>query len=67
MNVAGRDERDVILRPAEVAAMFHVRVQTLGSWERKGWIKALWTPGRGQRRYRLSEVREALEKSRPTI
>ena len=56
-------ERDVILTPKEIAEMFHVKVHTVGSWEKKGWLRVAFRTIGGQRRYRLSDVRDALARS----
>jgi len=49
-----------LLTPAEVAAMFRVNAKTVTRWARSGRLSAIKTMG-GPRRYRLSEVRRAVE------
>ena len=53
---------DKLLTPAEVAAMFRVNAKTVTRWARSGRLSAIKTMG-GHRRYRLSEVRRAVEAS----
>lgn len=50
---------DALLTPAEVAAMFRVNPKTVTRWARSGKISAIRTMG-GHRRFRASEVTEAL-------
>jgi excisionase family DNA binding protein len=68
-RVAGRADRmmpdeesvnDRLLTPAEVAEMFRVNPKTVTRWARTGRLRAIKTIG-GHRRYRLSEVRKAVE------
>jgi excisionase family DNA binding protein len=51
---------DRLLTPAEVAEMFRVNPKTVTRWARTGRLQAIKTIG-GHRRYRLSEVRKAVE------
>ena len=51
---------DRLLTPAEVAEMFRVNPKTVTRWARTGRLRAIKTIG-GHRRYRLSEVRKAVE------
>lgn len=53
-------EPDVLLTPAEVAALFRVNPKTVTRWARAGKISAIRTLG-GHRRFRSSEVRRFLE------
>lgn len=53
-------EPDVLLTPAEVAAMFRVNPKTVTRWARAGKISAIRTLG-GHRRFRSSEIRRFLE------
>jgi excisionase family DNA binding protein len=55
--------QEVLLTPAEVAAMFRVDPKTVTRWAKAGKITAIRTLG-GHRRYRQSEV-QALLKSIP--
>jgi excisionase family DNA binding protein len=55
-------DADKLLTPAEVAAMFRVNAKTVTRWARSGRLSAIKTMG-GHRRYRLSEVRRAVEAS----
>jgi excisionase family DNA binding protein len=52
----GVHDPDVLLTPAEVAAMFGVDPKTVTRWARAGKIGAVRTLG-GHRRYRAGEVR----------
>jgi excisionase family DNA binding protein len=45
----------VLLRPSEVANLFHVNPRTVTRWARTGKLTTIRTVG-GHRRYRLSEV-----------
>ena len=51
---------DPLLTPSEVAEMFRVNPKTVTRWARTGRLQAIKTIG-GHRRYRLSEVRKAVE------
>ena len=51
---------DRLLTPSEVADMFRVNPKTVTRWARTGRLQAIKTIG-GHRRYRLSEVRKAVE------
>ena len=51
---------DRLLTPAEVAEMFRVNPKTVTRWARTGRLRAIKTIG-GHRRYRLTEVRKAVE------
>jgi excisionase family DNA binding protein len=51
---------DRLLTPSEVAEMFRVNPKTVTRWARTGRLRAIKTIG-GHRRYRLSEVRKAVE------
>jgi excisionase family DNA binding protein len=53
---------DRLLTPAEVAEMFRVNPKTVTRWARTGRLQAIKTIG-GHRRYRLSEVRKAVEEA----
>ena len=53
-------DADKLLTPAEVAAMFRVNAKTVTRWARSGRLSAIKTMN-GHRRYRLSEVRRAVE------
>ena len=50
---------EVLLTPAEVAALFRVDPKTVTRWAAAGRIGSLRTPG-GHRRFRESEVRALL-------
>jgi excisionase family DNA binding protein len=56
---------DRLLTPAEVAEMFRVNPKTVTRWARTGRLQAIKTIG-GHRRYRLSEVRKAVEEANQT-
>ena len=47
---------DVLMTPAEVAAMFRVSPKTVARWSRAGKLTALRTLG-GHRRFRVEEVK----------
>jgi excisionase family DNA binding protein len=53
-------QRDALLTPAEVAALFRVNPKTVTRWARAGKITAIRTLG-GHRRFRASEIRRCLE------
>ena len=50
-----RNEPEVLLTPAEVAALFRVDPKTVTRWAKAGRLTAIRTLG-GHRRYRQSEV-----------
>ena len=52
-------DTQVLLTPAEVAALFRVDPKTVTRWANTGKLTSLRTPG-GHRRYRESEVRKLL-------
>lgn len=52
-------ERDRLLTPGEVAALFRVDPKTVTRWAAAGRIGSIRTPG-GHRRFRESEVRTLL-------
>ncbi len=56
--------QEVLLTPAEVAALFRVDPKTVTRWAKAGKLTAIRTLG-GHRRYRQSEV-HALLKAVPT-
>jgi excisionase family DNA binding protein len=56
---------DRLLTPAEVAEMFRVNPKTVTRWARTGRLQAIKTIG-GHRRYRLSEVRKAVDAANET-
>lgn len=47
---------DVLMTPAEVAALFRVSPKTVARWSRAGKLTAIRTLG-GHRRFRIEEVR----------
>jgi len=53
-------QRDDLLTPAEVAALFRVNPKTVTRWARAGKITAIRTLG-GHRRFRASEIKRCLE------
>lgn len=55
-----RSDREELLTPAEVAAMFRVNPKTVTRWARAGKISAIRTLG-GHRRFRAEEIRKFLE------
>lgn len=54
------NDSEVLLTPAEVAAIFRVDPKTVTRWAKSGKITAIRTLG-GHRRYRRSEVHKLLE------
>ncbi|HRW19611.1 MAG TPA: BldC family transcriptional regulator [Dermatophilaceae bacterium] len=58
--MTGSEERDPLLTPGEVAALFRVDPKTVTRWAKAGKLTAIRTLG-GHRRYRSSEVRRLLE------
>jgi excisionase family DNA binding protein len=63
--VPGEAADDPLLTPSEVAEMFRVNPKTVTRWARTGRLQAIKTIG-GHRRYRLSEVRKAVEAANAT-
>jgi len=57
-------EKEKLLKPGEVAAMFRVDPKTVGRWALTGKLSSIKTPG-GHRRYRASEVKALLEEGLP--
>jgi excisionase family DNA binding protein len=55
-------EAEVLLTPAEVAAIFRVDPKTVTRWAKSGKLTAIRTLG-GHRRYRKSEVQNLLSVS----
>jgi len=53
-------DAEVLLTPAEVAALFRVDPKTVTGWAQAGKLTSIRTLG-GHRRYRESEVRELLK------
>ena len=53
------EQRDRLMTPGEVAALFRVDPKTVTRWAVAGRIGSLRTPG-GHRRFRESEVRALL-------
>jgi excisionase family DNA binding protein len=58
MNTTAFDT-EVLLTPAEVAAMFRVDPKTVARWAKAGKLSSVRTLG-GHRRYREAEVRNLL-------
>ena len=57
-----RVDSEVLLTPAEVAAIFRVDPKTVTRWAKSGKLTAIRTLG-GHRRYRQSEVQDLLKKN----
>jgi excisionase family DNA binding protein len=57
-------EHEVLLTPAEVAALFRVDPKTVTRWAKAGKLNAIRTLG-GHRRYRQSEVEKLLREATP--
>jgi len=62
--LADRIDSEVLLTPAEVAAMFRVDPKTVTRWAKSGKLTAIRTLG-GHRRYRQSEVQDLLKLNNP--
>jgi excisionase family DNA binding protein len=58
------DNRDRLMTPGEVAALFRVDPKTVTRWAMAGRIGSVRTPG-GHRRFRESEVRALLRGDEP--
>ena len=58
----GNGNRERLLTPAEVAALFRVDPKTVTRWAKSGKLSSIRTLG-GHRRYWESEVRRLLEQS----
>lgn len=58
-------DAEVLLTPAEVAALFRVDPKTVTRWAKAGKLTSIRTLG-GHRRYRESEVKELLQ-NRPKV
>ena len=59
---ADRIDSEVLMTPAEVAAIFRVDPKTVTRWAKSGKLTAIRTLG-GHRRYRQSEVQDLLKKN----
>lgn len=59
MKPSSSEEKDPLLTPGEVAALFRVDPKTVTRWARAGKLTAIRTLG-GHRRYRSSEVHKLL-------
>lgn len=57
---ADSSDSEVLLSPAEVAAIFRVDPKTVTRWAKSGKLTAIRTLG-GHRRYRKSEVQTLLK------
>jgi excisionase family DNA binding protein len=57
------DESDVLLTPAQAAAMFAVDAKTVARWAKHGKVTAYRTLG-GHRRFREADLRRLLEATR---
>jgi excisionase family DNA binding protein len=60
--MANSSEREQLLTPGEVAALFRVDPKTVTRWAKSGKLTAIRTLG-GHRRYRSSEVHRLFEAS----
>ncbi|MEI2824971.1 MAG: BldC family transcriptional regulator [Dermatophilaceae bacterium] len=60
--MANSGEREQLLTPGEVAALFRVDPKTVTRWAKSGKLTAIRTLG-GHRRYRSSEVHRLFEAS----
>lgn len=61
--IRNASNQEILLTPAEVAALFRVDPKTVTRWAKAGKLTAIRTLG-GHRRYRQSEV-ESLLKTNP--
>lgn len=59
-DVDDRAEPEVLLTPAEVAAMFRVNPKTVTRWARSGKLNAIRTLG-GHRRFKATEIQRCFE------
>ena len=59
---ADRIDSEVLMTPAEVAAIFRVDPKTVTRWAKSGKLTAIRTLG-GHRRYRQSEVQDLLNQN----
>ncbi len=57
--MSASEDRDPLLTPGEVAALFRVDPKTVTRWAKAGKLTAIRTLG-GHRRYRSSEVHRLL-------
>jgi excisionase family DNA binding protein len=57
-----RSDQELLLTPADVAAMFRVDPKTVTRWAKAGKLTPIRTLG-GHRRYRASEVNALLDTS----
>jgi excisionase family DNA binding protein len=57
------EDEEVLLTPAEVAALFRVDPKTVTRWAKAGKLSSIRTLG-GHRRYRAEEVRRFLDGAR---
>jgi len=53
---------EVLLTPAQVAALFRVDAKTVTRWAQAGRLEAVRAPG-GPRRYRAAQVHALLDRS----
>ena len=53
---------EVLLTPAQVAALFRVDAKTVTRWARAGRLEPVRTPG-GHRRYRAAQVHALLQRA----
>lgn len=60
MSTRAANDAELLLTPAEVAAMFRVDPKTVTRWAKAGKLTSIRTLG-GHRRYRADEVRQLLE------
>ena len=58
-NLNRLTDAEILLTPAEVAALFRVDPKTVTRWAKAGKLTSIRTLG-GHRRYRESEVKELL-------
>ena len=62
LSVSGQE---ILLTPAEVAALFRVDPKTVTRWAKAGKLTSIRTLG-GHRRYKESEVKQLLKATNPT-
>lgn len=58
-----QSDQEVLLTPAEVAALFRVDPKTVTRWAKAGKLTAIRTLG-GHRRYKASQVNQLLNSQR---
>ena len=58
-------QQDRLVRASETASILGVNPNTIGKYVKEGRLKAWYTPGSSQRKYRLSEIWGIPQESTP--